>query len=152
MLYNEILFFRSIRRDRLWVGVESNGRRYSIRSSNACADNHLNMHQLASSVNTIQPLPVFKRLLFMQILEIEEDIWLNTERAVHAYTPDEICKTTVESCVRASGRNGPQMFANHQNVTPSSRKKPKFDHPAQVRSPRHRIPLLNYVRSCSMAL
>lgn len=88
----------------------------------------------------------FKRLLFMQIREIgEEGIQLNTERprAVYARWPEGIL---VDSFHCASGHNSSQKSATHQiqrpkrgadsiadpGETTSSRKRPKFDHPAQV--------------------
>ena len=92
----------------------------------------------------------FKRLLFIQIREIgENDIRLNTERprTVYAHKPDEIRRTLMGSPLRASGYNSSQIFATHQHQRPkrglgsienpretetSTRKKPRFDHPAQV--------------------
>jgi hypothetical protein len=91
----------------------------------------------------------FKRLLLMQILEIgENDIRLNTDRprTIYAHWPEDVRSTVVDSSLRASGRDSSQQFETHQIQRPkrgvdsirdpgeatSSRKKPKFSHPAQV--------------------
>ena len=90
----------------------------------------------------------FKRLLFMQIREIEKDIRLNTERPriVYAHKPDEVRRTVVDSSLRASGNSSSQSSATYQSQRPkrgsdsitdpgettSTRKRPKSDHPAQV--------------------
>lgn len=61
----------------------------------------------------------FKRLLFVYIRDIEEDILLNTERprAVYARKPEDIRRTLVDSSLRASSHNTSQASqANVLNV------------------------------------
>jgi hypothetical protein len=92
----------------------------------------------------------FKRLLLMQVREIEEkdvDVQLNTKkpRAIYARKPEEIRKTVTGSSLRASGCNSSQDFPIHQvqrpkrgsdsitdpGETASSRKRAKLDRSAR---------------------
>jgi hypothetical protein len=93
----------------------------------------------------------FKRLLFMQIQEMEEDIRLNTKKpkTVYASKPGEVRKTLTNSALRASGCSSSQDSPIHQiqrpkrgsdsitgpGETTSSRKRAKLGPSAQVPQP-----------------